>query len=84
MIVDTSSLLAVLLAESDADGFEAEFADAPVRRKSVANYLDASIILESRSSAEAGHELDLFMTKPPIELVAVTEVHAQAARRAWR
>ena len=31
-----------------------------------------------------GHELDLFIKKAAIELVAVSVEHAQAARRAWR
>lgn len=84
MIVDTSALLAVLFSESDADEFVAAIADAPICRMSIANYLETSIVLESRSSAEAGYELDLFLTRAPIELVAVTEIHAQAARRAWR
>lgn len=84
MIVDTSALLAVLFAESDADEYVSAIADAETCRMSVANYLETSIVLESRSSAEAGYELDLFVAKAPIELVAVTAVHVQVARRAWR
>lgn len=84
MIVDTSALLAVLYSESDAERFATAVAKAPICRMSVANYLEAAIVLESRSGAEGGYELDLFLERAQIELVAVAEVHARAARRAWR
>ena len=51
---------------------------------SVASFLETAIVLESRTSAVVGHELDVFLERAPIELVLVTPDHAQAARRAWR
>ena len=51
---------------------------------SVANFLEAAIVLESRSGVAAGHELDAFMEESGIELEPVTLGQAQAARRAWR
>ena len=51
---------------------------------SVVSFLEAAIVLESRTGAEAGHELDLFLERAPIELAPMTPDHAQAARRAWR
>ena len=51
---------------------------------SVASFLEAAIVLESRGGATAGPELDLFVERALIELVPVTAEHAQAARRAWR
>ena len=42
------------------------------------------IVLESRSAAAAGHELDAFLEEAAIELEPVTPAHAQAAGRAWR
>ena len=42
------------------------------------------MVLESRGGASAGHQLDTFVERGPIELVPVTVEHAQAARRAWR
>ena len=51
---------------------------------STANFLEAAIVLESRTAGSGGHELDLFLGKGPIELIPVTPDHARAARRAWR
>ena len=84
MIVDTSAVLAVLFGEPDAERYERAIAGSPRCRMSVASFLEAAIVLESRIGAAAGHELDLFLERAPIELVAVTPDHAQAARRAWR
>ena len=51
---------------------------------SVASFLEAAIVLESRTGVAGGDELDLFMGRAQIELEPVTPEHAQAARRAWR
>ena len=84
MIVDTSAVLAVLFAEPDAGRYERAIAGASRCRMSVASLLEAAIVLESRTGAAAGHELDLFLERAPIELAPVTPDHAQAAQRAWR
>ena len=52
-------------------------------RMSVANVLEASIIVERRGDA-AAHELDTLLESEQIELVPVTVEHLEAARRAWR
>ncbi len=51
---------------------------------SVATLLETSIVLESRTGAAAGYELDAFLQEAEIELEPVTPEHVQAARRAWR
>ena len=51
---------------------------------SVATLVEAAIVLESRSGAAAGYELDAFLEEAEIELEPVTAHQAQAARRAWR
>ena len=51
---------------------------------SVANFLEAAIVLESRTGGAGGHKLDFFLEIGPVELVPVTPGQAQAARRAWR
>ena len=84
MIVDTSAVLAVLFAEPDAGRYERAIAGASRCRMSVAGFLEAAIVLESRTGAAGGHELDLFLERAPIELAPVTPENAQAARRAWR
>ena len=84
MIVDSSAVLAVLYREPDAERYERVIAESPNCRMSVANMLEASIVLEGRGGAAAGHELDVFLESAAIELAPVTVEHAEAARRAWR
>ncbi len=84
MIVDSSALLAVLYREPDAERYETAIAAVPNCRMSVVNALEASIVVEGRGGAAAGHELDVFLERAGIELTPVTVEHAAAARRAWR
>ena len=84
MIVDSSAVLAVLYREPDAGRYETAIASATGCRMSVANVLEASIVLEARGGAAAGHELDTFLQDAAIELTPVTAEHMDAARRAWR
>ncbi len=84
MIVDSSAVLAVLLHETDARHYAGEIMTAMPCRMSVANVLEASIVVEGRGGAAAGHELDRFLENAAIELVPVTADHLDAARRAWR
>lgn len=84
MIVDSSAVLAVLYRELDAAHYETMIATAANCRMSVANVLEASIVLEGRGGEAASHELDAFLADSVIELVPVTIEHMEAARRAWR
>ena len=84
MIVDSSALLAVLNRESDAERFQGAILTASPCRMSVANMLEASIVVEGRGGAEAGHELDAFLEHAAIEPAPVTAEHLEAARQAWR
>ena len=84
MIVDTSAVLAVLFSEPDAERYERAIAGVSGCRMSAASFLEAAIVLESRTGGAAGHELDFFLERGQIELVPVTHGQAQAARRAWR
>lgn len=84
MIIDTSALLAILLREPDAVQFERLIATTPNCRMSVANALEASVVVEGRGSLEAGIEFDVFLEGVDIKLAPVTAEHLIAARRAWR
>lgn len=84
MIVDSSALLAVLNEEFDAGRYEAAILTAPRCRMSVANLLEASIIVEGRGGAEAGYQLDMFLEFAEIEPTPVTTEHLAVARQAWR
>ena len=84
MILDTSALLAVLFDEVDADHYEHTINDAMTCRMSVANYLEAILVIESRLGEEGGRELDNYLKAAEIELVSVTPEQVQTARLAWR
>ena len=84
MIVDSSAVLAVLYREPDAERFETAIASAPSCRMSVANALEASIVMEGRGGMAAGDALDRFLKAAVIDLAPVTAEHMEAARRAWR
>ena len=84
MIVDTSAILAVLFDESDADQFDDAIARAPLRRMSVGNYVEATIVSEGRRSSRTRTTLDAYLEESGIELEEVTLEQALAARRAWR
>ena len=84
MIVDTSALLAVLFREPDAVQFEEAIATTAHCRMSVANALEASIVIGTRGGREAGDELDAFIESAGMVLAPVTTEQLVAARRAWR
>ena len=84
MIVDTSAIIAILFDEADADRYDRAIVAAPVCRMSVANFLEATLVLEGREGVGAGHAFDAFVEEAEIELVPVTVEQAHAARRAWR
>ena len=84
MIVDSSALLAILFREPEAARFERLIATTPTCRMSVANALEAAIVVEGRGGAAAGSELDAFLETAGVELAPVTAEHFGAARRAWQ
>ena len=84
MIVDTSAVMAVLFREDGSTLYEEAISQATDCRMSVVNFLEAAIVLESRSGPAAGHELDAFLKEAGIELEQVTTEQAEAARQAWR
>ena len=84
MIIDSSALLAALYPEPDAALFEQAIATASSSRMSVANALEASMVVEGRGGVVAGDELDAILEAADIKLAPVTAEHFVAARRAWR
>ena len=84
MIVDSSALIAVVNRESDAGRYEEAMLTAPHCRMSVANFLETTMVVESRGGVAAGHELDIVLVRAGIEPVPVTVEQMEAARQAWR
>ncbi len=83
MIVDTSAVLAVLLREADARQYAEAIHGARTCRMSVANFLEAAIILDSRLGPAAGRQLDTFVERARIAVESVTAGQARIARQAY-
>jgi ribonuclease VapC len=84
MIIDTSAVLAILLDERDAAIFAGAIENADDRRMSVANYLEAAIVIDNRGDAVAQREFDRFFQRSGITIQPVTLDEARTAREAYR
>jgi ribonuclease VapC len=84
MVIDTSALVAMLSDEPEAERFEALVEADPVRLMSTASYLETAIVVESRLGEAGGRELDLWLHRAAVDLVAVHPEQAHAARVAYR
>jgi ribonuclease VapC len=84
MVLDTSALLAILFDEPERRAFTQAIEAAARRLLSVANFVEASLILESRYGAEGVRALDRLLATAGVELVPVDLAQAQGAREAFR
>jgi ribonuclease VapC len=84
MVIDTSAIMAIALNEPEAASFEQKIADDPVRLISAATVFEAGMVMEAKLGEAGGAELDLWLYKISVEIIAVDAEHADQARRAWR
>jgi ribonuclease VapC len=84
MVIDTSALLALLLDEPEAEAYRAVLEGDGSRLVSAATLLETAIVIEARKGEAGGRELDLFIHKAGIAVVAVDAEHVAEARRAYR
>jgi ribonuclease VapC len=82
VIVDSSALMAILEGEPDAERCLRATVGADCRM-STANWLEAGIVADQRSSTH-GERLDRLVATLEIELVPVSAHHATVARAAYR
>lgn len=83
MVIDTSVLLAILCDEPERRRFNEAIEAADSRLLSVASYVEASIVTESRSGAEGVRALDTLIEHASLELVPVDKEQGRAARLAF-
>lgn len=84
MVIDTSALVAMLSNEPEAERFEAAVDNDSVLLMSTASYVETAIVIESRYGEPGGRELDLWLHRAAVDLVAVHPEQAHAARVAYR
>ncbi len=84
VVIDTSALLAILLSEPERGKFLELLSESETRLLSAANALETAMVVESRRGEAAGRELDLFLHRTKIEIVAVDAEQFSIARFAWR
>jgi ribonuclease VapC len=83
MILDTSALLAIMLDEPERRPFNEAIEATESRAMSVANFVEVSIVIESRFGAEGLRDLDTFIDRASVELAIVDVEQANVARRAF-
>jgi ribonuclease VapC len=84
MVIDTSALVAMLSDEPEAERFEAAVEANQIRLMSTASYVETAIVIEARFGEPGGRELDLWLHRAAVDLVAVHADQADAARAAYR
>jgi ribonuclease VapC len=84
VIIDTSALIAIMKGEAESESFVRSIHKAPARRLSAANFLEASILVDSARDAIARRRFDDLLVKLGIVIEPVTESQARIAREAYR
>jgi len=84
MVIDTSALLAIFLAEPERKSFLESILRTETRMISAATVLETGIMLEARRGESAGREFDLFVVRANLKIAPVDGEQIEIARSAWR
>jgi ribonuclease VapC len=83
MVVDSSALVAIPRKEPEAARFTRAILRDSVRLISVANLLEAGIVIDNKAGLSAGRRLDAFVERAGIGIEPVTAAQARIARQAY-
>jgi ribonuclease VapC len=83
MVVDTSALLAILQDEPERRQLNEAIEAADSRAKSVATFVEVSIVIEARYGGDGLRSLDQFVERAGIDLVGVDVEQGRVARDAF-
>ena len=83
MVIDSSALVAILLAEPEAERFMQQAVAAPLCLIGAATYLETSMVMIGRSGADARLQVDRLVQTLHAELVPFTESQAHRAMDAF-
>jgi len=84
MVVDSSAVLAILLGEPERRAMTKALGQADEKRISAVNFVEASVVIETRKGAAGLLEFDRLIELSGIEIAAVDERLAREARTAYR
>lgn len=84
MVIDTSALLAIYLAETESAQFEVAILNAPAAHISAGTLLEAGIVVEARNGKAGAIALDRLLKTLGISTVAVDADQVEVARLAFR
>ena len=84
MIVDTSALIAILRDEPEAPACAKAIEDAPRRRISAANLVEAAIVIDASRDPVASRRFEDLLREAQLVVEPVTEAQARIARDAYR
>ncbi|MCY7412340.1 MAG: type II toxin-antitoxin system VapC family toxin [Salinibacterium sp.] len=84
MIIDSSALVSVLLAEPDASRYAAALSQPGPRRLSAGTLLEVSIVIDGRRNPLLSARLDELIREARATIEPVTANQAALARQAYR
>ncbi len=84
MIVDSSAIVAIVWAESEAEEFIAAIVNSDKASMSAANYLEASIVVDRDRNPTVSARLDATLNQLEIDIAPITASQAKIARQAYR
>jgi ribonuclease VapC len=84
MIVDTSTLIAILKSEPEAEVFSKAIEAAKVVRISAASYLETYIVVDGYKNPLLNARLEEILESPGLVVEPVTAEQARIARHAYR
>jgi ribonuclease VapC len=83
MVIDASALVAVLLAEPEAERFLQAIDADPACMMSALSYLEASVVLKGRRGDAGVQSLDALVRAAQIDIVALDEEQVLFARQTY-
>ena len=83
-VLDSSVIIAILLAESDAEIYSQSIIDTENTVISAVSILEASMVIEYKKGIEGAIQLDTFLKIINPTIVAFDSEQSKLARTAWR
>ncbi len=84
MVVDSSALIALLLAEPETDRLVSAIAAASERLLSAASYLETAIVMTARFGPQSQEKLDKLVAPLSIDIIPFTAEQARIAVTAFQ